>query len=510
MAPQQGSFYDYEVSFQTAYLEKEYENTLGHTVHLLDCEKIRIQCMEKLFLMFENDGLQSQLDQANELIKTAAASDAWNQLHESRKEIKALQAIVQASSHEIEGLQKELASLRGNYSLEHNKLFEEKARLAKDLSTAQEELEKLKMHSASRTALLVGQEDLEKRLKSAETQLEHEKNAHERAQTKISRQAEEITTLSGQLEKTREELVEESRTRERQQQSMDHKRLDWETERARFEAKLESLEKKLRSTEDRLQESRDEFQRHRGHKRKDEGSDPAAWTHKIPLQGAAAHHFNPDLTIATPGAVQVREKTKRSSALPGDKSNFSITPFLNRTNQNLDSPMTSADEMDELDTVILNDKIGTPSTSVGTFEAKNKERRLDKILAVQGPPRDRGQRFPDSHRKVSPEVSVKGVSSKLSRNIDNEQQLTGPNTLHNKFSSQLAAKPKRRRLGAQRDKNIFDDDDDDLSEPRQPVRKLAIHGGLPSSTSAGDRLRQNRGFDISVGFSPLKRDKRRS
>lgn len=55
--------------------------------------------------MFENDGLQSQLDQANELIKTAAASDAWNQLHESRKEIKALQAIVQASSHEIEGLQ---------------------------------------------------------------------------------------------------------------------------------------------------------------------------------------------------------------------------------------------------------------------------------------------------------------------------------------------------------------------------------------------------------------------
>lgn len=95
-----------EMSLKTVCLEKEYENILGHTAHLLDAEKIRVQCLGQLLLRSENDELRLQLDQANEeLIKaTKAESDALIQLNGARNEIKNLQDIIQISSQEIEGL----------------------------------------------------------------------------------------------------------------------------------------------------------------------------------------------------------------------------------------------------------------------------------------------------------------------------------------------------------------------------------------------------------------------
>lgn len=95
----------YELSLKTINLEKEYENTLGRTTHILDTERIRVHCMERLLLKFENDGLRLQLDQANELVKSKNEEPyLQTQLHETRKEVKRLRAVIPTMSAEIGSL----------------------------------------------------------------------------------------------------------------------------------------------------------------------------------------------------------------------------------------------------------------------------------------------------------------------------------------------------------------------------------------------------------------------
>lgn len=73
---------------------------------MLDAEKNRVKHMEYLLLQFENDTLQSELDQVNEkLVETIqTGSDTHFQLLETRKEVDHLRGIIKSSSHEIESL----------------------------------------------------------------------------------------------------------------------------------------------------------------------------------------------------------------------------------------------------------------------------------------------------------------------------------------------------------------------------------------------------------------------
>lgn len=54
------------MALKTAYLERDYLEAIGHASRILDAEKGRNRQVEQLFVEFENDSLQLQLDRLNQ------------------------------------------------------------------------------------------------------------------------------------------------------------------------------------------------------------------------------------------------------------------------------------------------------------------------------------------------------------------------------------------------------------------------------------------------------------
>lgn len=90
----------------TGHLERKYEKTLMLSAQILNAERDRIKCVERLFLEFDNCDLRSQLNHTiNQLSQVSKAeNDARAQLHDTYKEVERLQGIVQVSTRTSEDL----------------------------------------------------------------------------------------------------------------------------------------------------------------------------------------------------------------------------------------------------------------------------------------------------------------------------------------------------------------------------------------------------------------------
>lgn len=360
---------------------------------------------------------------------------------------------------------------------------------------------------------------MERHLNSLEVHLENERHAHERTRTKSAQQAAEITKLSSKIEEMQGELTRESRARQQHEREIRQQNTGWDAQRAVLEGKIETLRKQLRSTKDRLQEAQQDSQHKRNHVSNHEGEVTESRPRVVPLQrpGPSAD-YQSGVTIATPGAVRVREKANRQPALPGEKSAFSITPFLNRTSSTKDSPLSSEPGEDEMDV-----------TMDGALESFNRVRaveepgELDAVpKSVPGPTQNvpaKGGKSKPKAREAKPAAKravdeYRKPASRLNDQVSSQpsEERSGPSV------EQAQAKPKRRKLGAQRDRNLFDDDEEEeeMAESRKPGRKIGLGvgrnsvlaGALPGA-SASERLPRALGLGAPMGFSPLKRDRKR-
>ncbi|BCR92330.1 uncharacterized protein ACHE_80230S [Aspergillus chevalieri] len=477
---------DCQLAIKTAKFESEYAKISGRMAQLLDAERTRVKHMEQLLLQFENDTLRSELDQVNGRLATVmqAESDNCLQCHEAWKEVDRLRSIIKASSHEIEGLHEKLSSL-GDTTFESRDLLAEKTRLSKDLSRLQTEFERMRSQNASLQDLLAEKRDLERQLS---IQMEDDKRTHECSQARDMQQKQEIANLTSQLEKARKELAEGAGTVERQEHNSQRQSLEWTTQRNTYERKIETLTKKLKSTKSQLEEAQKPQQNRQADVTTDDTSKASHRGRAIPQQPMA--QFNPDITIATPGAIQKHEKARQPSALPGDKSAFSITPYLSRTNAPLDTPVSSEDDMDELGAVDLKETIESPSNEAGSGGSKD-------VDTGKGLPRK-------TAKQKQTKLQAKESSAKGPGRVDSDDQLEDLSGLHaQKGTGHGPAKPKKRKLGGQRDRNLFDEEEDELHEYRKPGRKLALGAGRNLALG---------GFQPAGGlqaFSPLKRDRKR-
>jgi multidrug efflux pump subunit AcrA (membrane-fusion protein) len=375
-------------------------------------------------------------------------------------------------------------------------------------------MERLKAESSSHQAMVAEKHKMERQLNSLEIQLDNEKHAHERTQAKGSQQTAEITKLSARVDELRNELAGESRAK--QQQELDKRRQssEFDSQRALLEGKIDSLKQQLRSTKDKLQEAQNELLQRRNGK-VDRGDDSEPRSRTIPLQrpGPSGHV---GVTIATPGAVRVQEKMKRDSALPGDKSAFSITPFLNRTGAPADSPLSSvADEDDMREDADTTHELLDKGNPIG------QPKRIGSALRRQlSPTQDRNPISKPAKSRARDVSATKNDFKKPANRLD--RQMLPVDTDDEQLSEHEQVKPKKRKLGGPRDRSLMEeeDDDDDDGEPRQNKkvgRKLALGAGRTSklggmqqpSTSNGERLQRGLGFGAPMGFSPLKRDRKR-
>lgn len=392
--------------------------------------------------------------------------------------------------------------------------------LSRELSNVKSKLERLQAQNTSHQSIVAEKQALERQLNSLELQLENEKNSHERTRVKSSENVTQITKLSSQIEELQNELAKEQRANQQRGRDDRQSNVGWEKERSVLEGKIETLRKQLRSTKDKLQEAQHDLQQ-RSNIRGTEADGTEAGSRRVPLQrpGPSADSLGGGMTIATPGAVRVQEKPKRQSALPGDKSAFSITPFLNRTGAApRDSPMSSDVDEDEVEQARKrttaaarkpstvrdsNDAISSPSDQAGPAQPPPKTK------SNTAKPQARAGKSATSKATREPKQQPSRPASKAS--LEEPEDL-----LHDGPAEAGPTKTKRRKLGAQRERNLFEDeDDDDMLDLRKP-RKLTLGAGrqsvlaAPLSTaSTGDLLGRGGGFGASRAFSPLKRDRMR-
>ncbi|KAF7587572.1 hypothetical protein BBP40_007037 [Aspergillus hancockii] len=485
-----------------------------HTAQLLGSEIGRAQRVEQLLLQFENENLQWQLNHANQNLTSAARveSDVRLQLHETCKELDKLRNAHRATSHEIERLRLELASLT-SASVDPKTLLAEKLRLAKDLSFAQADIERLNSQKSSSSTFLTEKQTLERQLTNVEVQLENEKRAHEQTSARESHIIEENATLRSKLEETRKELVAEVQARDGRERAIQQQSIEWAAQRSSLEAKLDTLNKKLRSTKDQSQAAITQLQRRYEASNSHESRSSTLPQTRIAPQLSPAQQ-NSGITIATPGAICAQDKKPKISTLPGDKSSFSITPFLNRTNGLRNSSISSDDDdddddddADELHTTRVTGRANEPSgngASKGVYS--------DQIIPVDGLP-------------ISAETLRLGQgTSNVRKGKENQRNLVdNPDTDKRRdecsddftqLFSHGQLKTKKRKLGIQRDRSFFDmdDEEEDLRDIRRPGRKLILGTGRnpASQVSAprGGRLGRSRGLGGLGQFSPLKRDKK--
>lgn len=411
--------------------------------------------------------------------------------------------------------QGELSTLK-NTSTGYNALLTEKLHLSRDLSNLRSENERLKSQNSAHQALVAEKHEMERQLNSLEVQLQNEKHAHERTRAKGSQQAEEVDKLYSRIDELQGELTRDLRAKQQHERDNRQQITGWDSQRAVLEGKIEMLKKQLRSTKDKLQETQHDLQQRRSNLKHHEADHAESRSRVIPLQRSGpSAEYHSGVTIATPGAVRVKEKAKRQSALPGDKSAFSITPFLNRTGAPRDSVSSSEEEENEMDL-----------TMDDSHASLRKVRAVDELSEVDSVPKDGpgATRAPPPKfgkakaREGKPSISrpVNGVQQPASR-LDRKVSQDESEELRDPTIEQEQAKPKKRKLGAQRDRNLFEDEDEEeLFESRKPGRKLALGAArnsvlatttAPPATSTA--LNRTLGLGAPMGFSPLKRDRKR-
>ncbi|KAL2132369.1 hypothetical protein VTI74DRAFT_3910 [Chaetomium olivicolor] len=332
------------LSREVAILKPELEHLRSQLAHQKDV------LAEKLALERQLNTLEVEL--ANEkraAQKVAQKQDRENQAEEElRKQVRELEKELarekrlaeknlkdqESKKSEAEG---ELQSLREQLATAENNLAAEKRRaekLAKDQSNATLEREE-------------EMDQLRESLAEAEKALAAEKRA---AQRQAKNQAagssaaeEELTQLREELTEARKALVAEKKAQEKLQRELEQAQVDIEERQQAQADKVDRLRSKLRDAQEELNKCRAELEKAQERTVKI----PSVATTTVPLKSAGVK-ANPkkkrsadeisadDKVLMTPGTADDRPKRplkKRGFDLSmvGGKSEFSITPFLNKT-----------------------------------------------------------------------------------------------------------------------------------------------------------------------------------
>ena len=390
---------------------------------------------------------------------------------------------------------------------------------------------------------------LQRQLGTTQLELETERRATQRALATQGKNIEKDTRLEQQIEELRKELAQERRDKQRAERDAQKEMASWEGKKVVLEGKLDAFRNKLRTTKEQLKQV--EAERHRA------SVSTATVASRASVSGdqqklvrnprkRSAMHLDMDATIGTPGLQPPAKRGKRGSTLPGDKSTFSITPFLNRTASV--APDTPGDE------------------DGFQYTSKQKEDRPPRIQTLDDAPHTRQSTPPDPEPESKSNVAKTGAAARLTtevhtlrstrvgrintkasmsrkhsmkpslENVAEEQQdeneppieLRAVNNEagHMETITELSVpsigedleqkKKKRKLLGNGLGKTLFDDDDGEhvKAVSRAPLGLAKGFGPLSKGGLAGSkgstRLGPAAGAAAFGSFSPLKKDKKAS
>ncbi|KIV83494.1 hypothetical protein PV11_05515 [Exophiala sideris] len=510
-------------SIQSAQLELAYERALQQADRIYEEERVRAMRVQLLLAEYESDEFQEQaerdedeqhnLEELNEELRT--------HLSEVEADLQQTQMELKARLRDLERLKTEVNALNAA-SADATRILSEKLALARELNTLKPELEHLKSQASSHQKLLAEKLALQRELSSLQVELETEKRTVQRIKAQEKTSAEEDSVLTAEIDALKKELAKAHRDTQKSERENRKRAMEWEGEKEILEGKLDAFRNKLRSTKDQLKEAQDDIE-----KLQSEKMAQSAEMTKARLTGTSnanskkrnVARFDPDMTIGTPGNGAPAAKKQRMSVNVGDKSNFSITPFLNRTLSIL--PESPSDEQ--------NEEVKKPSQIAAVNEAKQvafksktvqsrpeKPSTTKKVSASTSKPKTGALKETTNSRanstikkpqlaKLVEELSdleSEADEAEANSNVDKDKE----NTVHTETTqetNQDAPEPFTKAKVSKR-ANIFDEEDE---ASLTKVRDLGRGGGgiLGRINLKAKPIGKGKAL---AEFSPLKRDRR--
>ncbi|KAJ4185536.1 hypothetical protein NW767_004232 [Fusarium falciforme] len=511
-------------------------------------EQARLLKLRLLTLRDENALLKDRLIQRDAMVKQLSKQkeDSHAERCESKKKIEDRDVRLMKQDKELAALQMEIASLN-DFRQESNKILQEKFALSHKLDQLQPELNHLKQQLETHRAVIAQKQDLERQVSSLEVELENEKRSKSRLQSKSrddDQWKDQLEEAKRELEKTKKE-----HNRELREVRGEVERLEGLLEETR--SKRKHAQTDLKNTRAELEACRTELEAAR---KAAQSNKPAkkTVTMKEPGRKRRAQDMSlEDISIGTPGpdeATLKRPFNKRGAehALVGEKSTFSITPFLNRTKNfsdelsEIQSPTGNApqafepivDPEEDADEVVKPAQV-EPAEDVmdlgghASVASDAEDASAAKGRKPRGRPRKALDDAPTTKKNMPVTARGKNKAAKPASKLEMVMEEAEAGEQENKivqmpkkvpelkskvaeslFKPSNAAgldadgrKKKRKILGGS-NKTLFDEEDGETTVPRPakiqlaPGRRLKAPLGGASSAFGG------------ATFSPLKRDRR--
>ena len=461
---------------------------------------------------------------------------------------RALKRAVEKGDEEgtVEELQLQVQDLRKDLTREKHERAKERKEADKDLedernaakravekgNNKERELHFLEQIEDLRKELARNKREPERARIDAEKELEDATHASKRAAEKVNIASEKDHELQEQLENLQSHLAKERRDNEKARKQADKELSASETRKEVLESKLEQLRTKLRSVKEELKDSQTKLTQARAATFKAESSRVDTQAKTSRKRGMA--NMSTDDAIGTPDGVmpRIREpalKRKRpDQTILGEKSMFSVTPFLNKTvNVMQDGP---AKDIEIFAPAVDHSKVnlqkkeastGAPVGANASPSAPKTKKKLvekkalgEKQVPVKKPASNKNLATKNPRALSTLENVTEADENERSAPVSEKIESANPDIVEhsriqlNNGEEARPQKKKRKLLGGA--KTLFDEEDGEAT--KRPVKinlgppRLFGKGSLvgPTGRPKG-RLGAASGFG---GFSPLKKDRR--
>ena len=427
-------------------------------------------------------------------------------------------------------------------SVNSTKLLTEKLALNRELASLRPELEHFRSQAVLHQSTLAEKLSLQRQLSSAQVELQTERNATQRALAKEGGRQELTEKMETQLDALQSELVQERRERLKAERELQRISTDFEGRKAVMETRLEAFRNKLRVTKDQLKEAQAELQQSRNQKTLSDDMNAATLDRQYVKESRkrSLAQADTDATIGTPGILPPAKKGKRGSTIPGDKSTFSITPYLNRTMSVApESPSDGETVPGDKHKASVSDKVPkgrSSSRKNPKFSEKPTSASVDQTSDLGGQPKKRGVLTTVSVGKSNPRVisgrMIKRTAlEQVQEEIDEENDVENLPPVDDQDAPHLVVpegtfqnpqdfaneettfiKKKRKLLGAGLGRTLFDDDDEELGKGHNQTILKASHAfrasGKGGISKTGPQLAKTGSNQGLGAFSPLKKDRK--
>lgn len=524
-----------QLAFESRAFELAYQRTCRQVEAVCDRERLRQLRVHTLLLEEDNDDLHTQLSEDEDRIGDLERFN--EQLQEDLEvrggKLESAQGDLRIKSREIESLKAELNSLH-SVTMDSTKLLTEKLTLARELSALKPELDHLRSQAASHQSLLAEKISSQRQLSTLQVELETEKRATQRALAKEGKLHAEEAKIESRFEDLQAELSKERRERQKIERESQKDSVESGNRIAALESRLDAFRNKLKSTKEQLKDAQTSLQTAQASNHGKPSRASVSMTSTTSLAGnprkRAAAQIDDGTILGTPGDLPARGKSKRGSTLIGEKSTFSVTPFLSRAAsvapESLPSSNACGDDEEhfkgsdrlsgktnqkETSSEAIRDLVDVPDAMKDVMQAKKPG-----ILQIARKGKINSRALPARKTKAAP--SLEQVAEENIWNDGSTTSMSEPAAIidssYETFHGGLEMKRKKRKLlGGGLGKTLFDEDEGDA---------LKVGGGLlggvrgfgtlekggPGAPKFG--LRKATGPTVGTfdAISPLKKDRK--